>query len=250
MVVGNGQYGSGELTEFTGIATLGEVPWDPAAARVASGESAASRRLGHSLLWDGSGRLARALYVRLNVDPSDVSRPPGSVTRSAWSVLSDAPHPEPAVDSGRADGAQAGAIARAGAPRTGSLRGAGRTDAHPSHDDRSEPEPLDPFRRTVSRVGRMTAALATAIRQRVAEDLAGGEASSLTGDDRKEFARQQVFRHLDAFASDDGGSSAAGLSHRDEQDLARSVLDALFGLGRLQALGRRSRHREHRRQRV
>jgi pilus assembly protein CpaF len=82
----------------------------------------------------------------------------------------------------------------------------------------------------------MTASLAVAIRQRVAEDLAGGEASSLTGADRKEFARQQVFRHLDALSSDDGGSPATGLSHGDEQDLAQSVLDALFGLGRLQTL--------------
>jgi hypothetical protein len=73
VVVGDDRYGSGELAEFTGIAPLGEVPWDAAAARVASGESGAARRLEHSLLWDGSGRLARALYARLTAGVLDGS---------------------------------------------------------------------------------------------------------------------------------------------------------------------------------
>ena len=82
----------------------------------------------------------------------------------------------------------------------------------------------------------MNAGLATEIRQRVAEDLAGGEASTLTGDDRKEFARQRTFLHLDAMAEGPDGGPTAGLDHLEEQELAQAVLDALFGLGRLQAL--------------
>ena len=82
----------------------------------------------------------------------------------------------------------------------------------------------------------MTAALASAIRRRVAEDLAGTDASGLVGDDRKEFARQRAFLHLDALAQSTDGPAVADLSPSDEQVLAQSVLDALFGLGPLQAL--------------
>ena len=91
----------------------------------------------------------------------------------------------------------------------------------------------------------MSAGLAQSIRQRVAEDLAGEQASSLSGDDKKEFARQQTFRHLDVLAGGNGGDGGAGgdgsmgaapLSHDEEQQLAQTVLDSLFGLGRLQAL--------------
>ncbi len=82
----------------------------------------------------------------------------------------------------------------------------------------------------------MTALLASTIRQRVAEDLAGHDASSLTGDDRKEFARQRAFLHLDALSESDGAESPSLLTHQEEQRLAQTVLDALFGLGRLQAL--------------
>jgi len=82
----------------------------------------------------------------------------------------------------------------------------------------------------------VTAALASAIRRRVAEDLAGTDASGLVGDDRKEFARQRAFLHLDALAQSTDGPAVADLSPSDEQVLAQSVLDALFGLGPLQAL--------------
>ncbi|MBF6555329.1 MAG: CpaF family protein [Acidimicrobiales bacterium] len=81
----------------------------------------------------------------------------------------------------------------------------------------------------------MSGALASAIRQLVAEDLASGEASLLTGDDRREFARQQIFSHLDALV-DEGAHGWAPRGPDDEQGLAQSVLDALFGLGRLQEL--------------
>lgn len=80
------------------------------------------------------------------------------------------------------------------------------------------------------------AALASSIRQRVAEDLAGSDAAALTGDDRKEFARQRAFLHLDALAGSSERTGAADLTPADEQELAQTVLDALFGLGRLQAL--------------
>ncbi|MGA2836817.1 MAG: ATPase, T2SS/T4P/T4SS family [Acidimicrobiales bacterium] len=82
----------------------------------------------------------------------------------------------------------------------------------------------------------MIAPLASTIRQRVAEDLAGHEASSLTGDDRKEFARQRAFLHLDALSDSGDGGPHAELTHQEEQRLAQTVLDALFGLGRLQVL--------------
>jgi len=82
----------------------------------------------------------------------------------------------------------------------------------------------------------MTSADASRIRQRVAEDLGGPDAAGLKGDDRKEFARQRIFFHLDALASSIDGADLAELTPADEQALAQTVLDALFGLGRLQAL--------------
>jgi Flp pilus assembly CpaF family ATPase len=84
----------------------------------------------------------------------------------------------------------------------------------------------------------VTPDLTRSIRQSVAEDLAGREASALPGDDRREFARQRVFVHLDALGDAVGATGVpnSALSHTDEQRLAQSVLDSLFGLGRLQAL--------------
>ncbi len=82
----------------------------------------------------------------------------------------------------------------------------------------------------------MTTTLASTIRRRVAEDLAGPDAATLTGDDRKEFARQRAFLHLDALVGPGEGGGPTDLTPADEQVLAQTVLDALFGLGRLQAL--------------
>jgi Flp pilus assembly CpaF family ATPase len=84
----------------------------------------------------------------------------------------------------------------------------------------------------------MTAALAMSIRERVAEDLAGTEASGLTGDDRREFARQRAFRHLDVLTDTPPGidGQVVTLSQVEEERLAQEVLDSLFGLGRLQVL--------------
>ena len=109
----------------------------------------------------------------------------------------------------------------------------------------------------------MNRALAAEIRELVAEDLAGAEATGLTGDHRREFARQQIFAHLDRLshrgsAAVDGdllapcvgrrahptasGPLGGSPSHElpadpaEERLLAQAVLDALFGIGRLQAL--------------
>lgn len=84
--------------------------------------------------------------------------------------------------------------------------------------------------------------IATAIRERVAEDLASPEASSLAGDDRREYARRQIFTHLDVITAEAGegwpspGAVPDRLGQLEEQRLAQTVLDALFGMGRLQSL--------------
>ncbi len=88
----------------------------------------------------------------------------------------------------------------------------------------------------------MRSIIAAAIRERVAEDLASPEGAGLVGDDRREFARRQIFAHLDTLTADpeDGWhrpeDGSGELVQADEQRLAQSVLDALFGMGQLQAL--------------
>ncbi len=89
------------------------------------------------------------------------------------------------------------------------------------------------------------------IRQQVAEDLASPGAAGLTGDDRREYARQRLYVHLDRTVGaphwehgpgsatdglDVGARETARLTVDDEERLVTSVLDALFGLGRLQRL--------------
>ncbi len=82
----------------------------------------------------------------------------------------------------------------------------------------------------------MSETLTTQIRRRVAEDLAADDGALLDGDDRREFARQRAFLHLDALAAADRGTTGTARTPVEEQRLAQAVLDALFGLGRLQAL--------------
>ena len=82
----------------------------------------------------------------------------------------------------------------------------------------------------------MTAALAKAIRELVAEDLATPQAIGLVADDRREFARRQVFAHLDDLTSGTNGEWLSGESSGDEQLIAQTVLDALFGMGKMQVL--------------
>ena len=113
------------------------------------------------------------------------------------------------------------------------------TDPFYSFDTPPTP-PTSPTSPTSTLLG----ALASTIRQRVAEDLSGHEAGVLSGDDRKEFARQRTFLHLDALAESESESEpdpgeeafVRQLTTYDEQRLAQIVLDALFGLGRLQTL--------------
>jgi Flp pilus assembly CpaF family ATPase len=78
--------------------------------------------------------------------------------------------------------------------------------------------------------------IAPLLRRLVAEDLAAMEDADLQGDDRREYARQRIFAHLDALASDQPESVDQMPTVSEEQSLAQSVLDALFGMGRLQAL--------------
>jgi Flp pilus assembly CpaF family ATPase len=82
----------------------------------------------------------------------------------------------------------------------------------------------------------MGESLTTAIRRRVAEDLSGDEAATLTPDDRREFARQRAYLHLDALSAAGHFGTEEMPTSLEEQGLAQAVLDALFGLGRLQAL--------------
>lgn len=82
----------------------------------------------------------------------------------------------------------------------------------------------------------MTTSLVAAIRALVAEDLAAPVASALVADDRREFARQQFFTHLDALTSGTDPELPACNGPEDEQRVAKLVLDTLFGMGRLQEL--------------
>jgi hypothetical protein len=60
-VIRSGCYSNAEIEEFTGIPAVGEVPSDPAAAAVATGETPGKRRLGRSLLVHSAARLATRL---------------------------------------------------------------------------------------------------------------------------------------------------------------------------------------------
>jgi len=82
----------------------------------------------------------------------------------------------------------------------------------------------------------MTTALTSTIRRRVAEDLAGPEGTALSGADKREFARQRAYLHLDALVGAGDDPLLPALTPGEEQGLAQTVLDALFGMGRLQAL--------------
>jgi len=80
----------------------------------------------------------------------------------------------------------------------------------------------------------MTGDLSSTLRRLVAEDLATND--DLEGEDRKEFARQRIFALLDEFALEEPGSAEDRRSVADDQRIAQQVLDALFGMGRLQVL--------------
>lgn len=111
----------------------------------------------------------------------------------------------------------------------------------------------------------MSRSLAAELRELVAEDLAGPRAMGLSGDHRREFARQRIFAHLDRLSHQDqetptwsthaspgtlspmgepGSRGSVGEARtllvpadpEEEQVLAQAVLDALFGMAGLQSL--------------
>jgi pilus assembly protein CpaF len=78
--------------------------------------------------------------------------------------------------------------------------------------------------------------LVSRLRSEVADDLTGATGHELALDDRRELARQLTVTRLEHYATEfvDGGDEPLDVA--DEQRVARAVLDALFGLGRLQSL--------------
>lgn len=61
VVVGNGRHHNPAIEDFTGLAVIGEVPFDHVAARVASGGGGAGRHLRRSLLVESARRLSMVL---------------------------------------------------------------------------------------------------------------------------------------------------------------------------------------------
>ena len=83
-VIGGGGYSSAEIEEFTGIPVIIEVPSDPMAAAVATGDRVGKRRLRRSLLVPSAARLAARL----------VQSPTAETGRgSAGGVADQAPRP-------------------------------------------------------------------------------------------------------------------------------------------------------------
>jgi Flp pilus assembly CpaF family ATPase len=78
--------------------------------------------------------------------------------------------------------------------------------------------------------------LVARVRSEVADDLAVSGTRSLGLADRREFARQVAMARLQAVAAERVVAGEHPLGVHEEQHLAQEVLDALFGLGRLQAL--------------
>ena len=81
-----------------------------------------------------------------------------------------------------------------------------------------------------------TEELVARIRSEVADDLANSGTRSLSLEDRRELARQLAMQRLRAVGVEWLASGDSLLDTRREQQVAREVLDSLFGLGRLQAL--------------
>ncbi len=74
-VVAGGEHAAAEIASFTGLPVLGEVPSDPAAARVASGERGSGRRLARSPLVGSASALAQRLAGR--AEPAEPAEPAG-----------------------------------------------------------------------------------------------------------------------------------------------------------------------------
>lgn len=78
--------------------------------------------------------------------------------------------------------------------------------------------------------------LTSRLRSEVADDLSGPAGYQLAIDDRRELARQLTLSRLEGVAAELVEAGEAPLEVADEHRVARAVLDALFGLGRLQSL--------------
>jgi pilus assembly protein CpaF len=78
--------------------------------------------------------------------------------------------------------------------------------------------------------------LVSRLRAEVADDLSSATGYELALDDRRELARQLTLSRLERYAAESVEAGNTPLAIVDEQRVARFVLDALFGLGRLQAL--------------
>jgi pilus assembly protein CpaF len=78
--------------------------------------------------------------------------------------------------------------------------------------------------------------LASTLRSEVADDLSGSTRYELSPDDRRELAREFTLSRLQRHAAESVERGVTPLDVDDEQRVARAVLDALFGLGRLQLL--------------
>ncbi|HLX87911.1 MAG TPA: ATPase, T2SS/T4P/T4SS family [Acidimicrobiales bacterium] len=74
------------------------------------------------------------------------------------------------------------------------------------------------------------------VRAEVADDLAASGMRSMSVGDRRELARQLALTRLQSVAAERLVAGEQPVDVRDEQRLAQEVLDALFGLGKLQAL--------------
>src|SRR5580658_4374449 len=74
------------------------------------------------------------------------------------------------------------------------------------------------------------------LRSDVADDLASSGGRELALPDRRELARQLALTRLRDVAAERVAMGHTPIEPSDEQHLTHAVLDALFGLGRLQAL--------------
>jgi hypothetical protein len=99
LLVGGVAFRCRELAEFAGLPPLGDVPFDPSSAAVASGRSASGRRLAHSRLLVAMRRAARVAATR--VAATRVANIDGAVAGADVVVAPDAAMPAaPGADLG------------------------------------------------------------------------------------------------------------------------------------------------------
>jgi len=103
VVVGSGAGTSDEIAAFTGIRALGDVPFDPRSAAVASGASGAGRRLERSALLAAVRRIALRLEDRTaELVPRDTEPGDRGHTDGPAAVAGPAPDPVSYGTNGRA----------------------------------------------------------------------------------------------------------------------------------------------------